>query len=193
MVTKKGYKTIQELDSLLTEAFLLREYVEKKKSRWALSKEIGCDESTIKDRLIKYCIPVRGIKEAYSKETRQKVSKARRGKNNPNWKGGASSFYSLIYNISEAVTWRRKIFERDKYTCQKCNIKGGKLEAHHIKKFVLIIREFLAPYSYFNIEVDREKLLELAKNYIPFWDLNNGRTLCYDCHCLVEKETRLVA
>ncbi len=33
------------------------------------------------------------------------------------------------------IEWRKKVFERDSYTCQICLIKGGYLEAHHIKSW----------------------------------------------------------
>lgn len=52
--------------------------------------------------------------------------------------------------------WRKKVFQRDLYTCQKCNIKGGRLEAHHIKLY--------SKYPDLQTEV------------------SNGITLCYDCH-----------
>lgn len=52
--------------------------------------------------------------------------------------------------------WRRSVFERDNYTCKKCGQRGGRLQAHHIK-----------PY----------------KEYLDLrYDINNGQTLCVDCH-----------
>lgn len=31
--------------------------------------------------------------------------------------------------------WRTKVYKRDDYTCQKCNSKGGQLNAHHIESW----------------------------------------------------------
>jgi len=56
----------------------------------------------------------------------------------------------------EAEDWRKAIFARDDYTCQMCGIRGGRLEADHIK-----------PFAYFS---------ELR------FELSNGRTLCRKCH-----------
>lgn len=80
-----------------------------------------------------------------------------RGANNPRWKGGITSENMRIRSSLKYVTWRRKVFARDGYMC----ILGGKahgsrLEADHIKTF----SEF--PKLRFR--------------------LNNGRTLCRDCH-----------
>lgn len=59
------------------------------------------------------------------------------------------------YSI-EAVEWRKAVFERDNYTCQKCKNRGVYLEADHIK-----------PWAYFP--------------GLRF-ELSNGRTLCRLCH-----------
>ena len=52
--------------------------------------------------------------------------------------------------------WRISVFERDDYICQECNVRGGRLQAHHIK-----------PYR------EHPELRH---------DINNGETLCVDCH-----------
>lgn len=38
-------------------------------------------------------------------------------------------------NSPKYKIWREKVFERDDYTCQICNRRGGSLNAHHIKPF----------------------------------------------------------
>ena len=46
-------------------------------------------------------------------------------------------------------------------------------------------------YSQFSPIEDKEKLVELAVSYQPFWDIANGKTLCYDCHDLIHKRNNL--
>lgn len=93
-------------------------------------------------------------------ETRRKLSESRKGDKGNNWKGGISSENHRIRISLDYRLWRTTIFERDKYTCLWCGIKGsetgGKLNADHIKR--------LADYP------------ELR------FDLSNGRTLCVSCH-----------
>lgn len=57
---------------------------------------------------------------------------------------------------AEYVEWRKRVFERDDYTCALCGRRGGKLNAHHIK-----------PYSKFS-----------GLRY----EIGNGVTLCEKCH-----------
>jgi hypothetical protein len=52
--------------------------------------------------------------------------------------------------------WRLKVYKRDDFTCKVCEKVGGKLQAHHIK-----------PWN---------KYPELR------FDINNGITLCIECH-----------
>jgi 5-methylcytosine-specific restriction endonuclease McrA len=63
---------------------------------------------------------------------------------------------NLFRKRSDYLDWRKKVYERDAYTCQVCGQRGGKLQADHIKSFAL--------YPELRL------------------DLNNGRTLCLECH-----------
>lgn len=78
-----------------------------------------------------------------SENTRQKIREKnigkphynQRGENNPNWKGGHKDENLKIRASLEFTLWRRSVFARDNFTCQKYGIKGGILHAHHINNF----------------------------------------------------------
>lgn len=97
-----------------------------------------------------------GIKEL--EETRIKKSLALKGERNPNWQGGKEPINNRVRKSLEYQLWRKKVLERDNFTCQnpKCKKRGGKLHADHIKPFALY------PELRFVLE--------------------NGRTLCIPCH-----------
>lgn len=62
----------------------------------------------------------------------------------------------------EYYRWRKSVFKRDNYTCQICGQIGGELNAHHIEFF--------------------------SKNLEKRIDINNGITLCIDCHKKIHGE-----
>lgn len=109
-------------------------------------------------------------------------SHARRGDRGSNWRGGITSLVSLIRHLPESKQWRKSIFTRDNYTCQDCGKRGIEIHPHHKKQFAIILQEFLQQYSQFSPIEDKETLVRLAITYEPFWDINNGITLCKDCH-----------
>lgn len=78
------------------------------------------------------------------------------GENNPNWRGGITSENEVIRKSKNYVDWRLSVFGRDKYACQKCNQRGGDLNAHHIEAF--------------------------SKNPELRTSVGNGITLCVICH-----------
>ena len=108
-----------------------------------------------------------------------------RGKEHPCWKGGITSLTTLIRESTENIKWRNEIFKRDNYICQECYRNKIFLHAHHIKSFNKILKEFLNQYSQFSPFEDKEILLRLAITYEPFWDINNGKTLCKKCHLAI--------
>ena len=111
-----------------------------------------------------------------SLETRRKMSLAKNGEKCWNWRGGISRWkisgnlkYKLWFSF-QYRQWRSDVFTRDDFTCQKCLKRGINLEAHHIKQLLVILRE------------NKIKTLEQALNCEELWNINNGITLCRDCH-----------
>jgi len=124
-----------------------------------------------------------------SEETKDKIRKSntgkhcgqknpmygRRGELAPGWKGGKSRISAIIRRSYELSEWRKAVFERDNYTCQKCaNKRGNKydgnkvtLEAHHRVPIRNLIKTNFEKYIY---------------------NINNGVTLCKPCHELIPKK-----
>lgn len=81
-----------------------------------------------------------------------------------NWNGGVTPYHVKIRNNDEYKNWRKVVFGRDNYTCQKCKQVGGNMNAHHIKSFT-----------------DYPELI---------FDINNGITLCESCHKKIHKSIK---
>ena len=88
-------------------------------------------------------------------EWNRKVGLAHKGEKAWNWKGGISRNKQ---GNTENIKWRILIFQRDNFTCCFCHKVGGELESHHIKSWA--------------------KYPELR------YKLDNGITLCRECHKL---------
>jgi hypothetical protein len=83
------------------------------------------------------------------------------GDKNPNWNNGSKLKNQRERNTKKHNEWIKLVFERDNYTCQKCNKKGGRLNAHHI-------------YSW-------------SKYPSLRFDFKNGVCLCEPCHKYIHK------
>lgn len=78
------------------------------------------------------------------------------GANANAWQGGTTPERIKLMQSDAYKQWRSDIFERDKYTCCECGNTNVFLNAHHILKY--------AEYPQHVLDVD------------------NGITLCEDCH-----------
>lgn len=99
-------------------------------------------------------------RRVYSEETLKKMSIAKKGKytleNHPGWLGGKSfEPYTCDFN----ARFKRKIKERDHYTCQLCNI---------YKEDLYLLKRRLCVHH-----INYDKLLSISENCI---------TLCSTCH-----------
>ena len=84
------------------------------------------------------------------------ISRANSGEKCHFWKGGVTQESKRIRQSAEYATWRKRVLERDNWTCLTCGERGGELHPDHIKPFSLY------PDLRFSLE--------------------NGRTLCAPCH-----------
>jgi len=105
-----------------------------------------------------------------SLETRRKLSEVHKGEKSYLWKGGINPFRKSLRTCFEYRQWRSDVFTRDDFTCQECGQRGGSLHAHHIKSFSSILQ-------YYEITT-KEEALECEE----LWNINNGITLCKECH-----------
>ena len=181
---------------------LERLYVVERKSTTEIGLLYNCSGATIINRLKTFGIPIRTYSEALAGRANtwaHKAAEKNRGKRRPGvggrqkgcvswnkglskathpdvvtwgvggtdhwaWRGGVSGVNALIRQTSEYKRWRRSVFVRDSYTCRKCGQRGGDLEAHHISHF--------------------------SVNEHTRFDVDNGLTLCVNCHKEVHKKEK---
>lgn len=75
------------------------------------------------------------IGKKHSLEIREKIRMSmKKGIDHPKWNGGQTE-NEKIRNSYEMKLWKKAVYERDNFTCQKYGIKGGRLIAHHINNF----------------------------------------------------------
>lgn len=104
-----------------------------------------------------------------SPEIRKANGLRMRGANHPHWIADRSKLKKPRHNcsdreVSKMQRWREAVFSRDNYTCQRCFVRGGRLQAHHI-----------LPY---------------AKYEALRYEIGNGLALCVACHKAVHSRKK---
>lgn len=115
------------------------------------NKEYYRSPSQVKWRGTNYC----------SKKCMGQYLRTLKGEKSLSWEGGKSSIYRRLRSGIEFTEWRKAVFERDDYICQKCGARSSpnskvRLHPHHKKSFTL--------YPELRFEI------------------SNGETLCERCH-----------
>ena len=137
-----------------------RNRVHSKESRKNMSIGYRNTLPEIRRKVIDACVLAHKGKKV-STEVRKKMSESHKGDKCHFWRGGITKENMKIRASLEYKLWRESVFERDNYTCIWCGAKSGNgkaviLNADHIKPFALFPE------------------LRLA--------IDNGRTLCRECH-----------
>ena len=83
--------------------------------------------------------------------------------------GDRTKINESVRKMFEYRLWHSDILTRDGFTCGCCGSKK-KLNVHHINSLFVILK---------NNEI---KTIEDARNCNELWDINNGITLCEECH-----------
>lgn len=108
---------------------------------------------------------------------RKKLSEIHQGEKHWNWQGGITKLSERIRKTFQYRQWRSDVFTRDDFTCQKCDRRGLVINAHHnMMSFALILT------------LNDITTLEQAEKCEELWNINNGITLCENCHGVNTKE-----
>lgn len=105
------------------------------------------------------------LTEEQRKDRSDKLKQAYRDGKRKNYKGGITEINFQIRHSFEMKLWRESVFKRDNWTCVFCYKKGGWSKEE--KRKIELNADHIKPFATFP---------ELR------FDIDNGRTLCVDCH-----------
>lgn len=150
-----------------------------------VAKKLRCNYHTVRRYLDEYGIPKRkkgeGKNSAHFNKGHKPWNKNLKGihlspesewkKGQKPWNAGQFKDYDLlrqIKNTGKIKDWKVIVKERDG-KCMDCGSTEN-LNAHHMIPIIKIIEDYKINNIYEALECDF------------LWDLNNGRTLCENCH-----------
>lgn len=90
-------------------------------------------------------------------------------------------FKRALRNSRQNKSWVKKVLEKHDSRCCKCG-SNDYPSVHHKTAFSKIVNEFLDLNPTLDLRNNKNELLKLALEYSPFFDLENGECLCFECH-----------
>lgn len=135
----------------------------KKMSIKRIGRKPNLGKKHSKEARIKMSLKRKGRK--FTMEHRKKIGESHKGKKCNFWKGGIAPINQKIRDSFEYTLWRTAVFRRDKWTCIWCGKRGGwsKVEKR-------------------NIMINADHIQEFSKYPELRFAIDNGRTLCRECH-----------
>lgn len=139
--------------------------------------KLQCSSTAVKDWLKRNGVKARDCGTTGKKlvfKDKEKWLRNRIGINKKT-EGWVTELRERIRSLPKYFSWRRDVFQRDKWTCVFCGARNRAGERHiihadHIYAFSKIIADF-------NLKTIEESIV-----CEKLWDISNGRTLCWDCH-----------
>lgn len=118
--------------------WLYKEYHDKKKSTTDLSKELygnGNNSTTVRNWMKKLGVPIRSQSESQTGKLHSMYGVT--GNKHHNYNPEISNKERMTKrNYQEYKDFRKKVYERDNYTCQVCSDDtGGNLVCHHLNGY----------------------------------------------------------
>jgi len=174
-------------------------YISQNKSSMQIAQQLKCSASTVLNLLKENNIPRRTKSEAkvgkhnpnfgkikenapnwgrrHTVETKEKIkNNVPKGEQHFRWKSPEKRISTLdrqIRSSTKMKQWRIAVFQRDNHTCVFCGSKQNKsikINADHIVPVVEIKEKY------------KITSLEQALDCDFLWQVDNGRTLCEQCH-----------
>lgn len=167
----KGWKHTKEAIEKISEAGMGR-----KMTKDNLRKLIKSNKERVWTEELREKMRQSRLNKKQPEHVKEKIRKnAKYGKDNHAYKGGITKLSARVRDLPEYGKWRDAVFKRDDYTCQICGARsgGGKavfLHPHHIISFSAIMEKY---------EI---KSIKQAISCKALWDIDNGKTLCRECH-----------
>mgnify|MGYP001586297202 CR=1 FL=1 len=112
-----------------------------------------------KAALVKHYLSIPANRAEYDRRMANRKLNPRRGPDSHLWRGGITPEDIKQRGNIQYRKWRIAVYERDKFTCQRCGQIHGHLHAHHIVYW--------------------------SMNPSLRFDISNGLTVCINCHSII--------